>query len=555
MNRLLGLAALSVATGAFATAQSPLYSFTGANAGEQLGHTVSDIGDLDGDGHGDFAIAAPYADVDGWVDAGELRFYSGRTGLRLRRYRGDRDYQELGFAVAGLGDLDGDGHGDVAIGMNVGRFRYPGEVWVTTGRTGRILYRLSGEASYDFFGSALAGIGDVDGDGYADLAIGAPGRDDNGNNSGRVQIWSGMSRTVIHTFYGSAANEDFGFAVGAPGDVDGDGIGDLLVGAPRYDLPGKPDCGAAVLYSGKSGARLWSGYGDAAGDGFGCSVSGAGDVNGDGTPDLIVGAHRHAASAGLARVFSGRDGAVLHSWVGATAGDEFGYAVRGAGDVDGDGRGDLLVGAPSFDGPAGADSGRTHLYSGATGNLLNGFDGGSAGARNGASVASAGDVDADGFFDVIVGAPGAQGVGVAEVFSLGGVGSPSRVVYREAGCRSSDGRQPRIEIVGLPVLGGSYEGLLYGVHPNATALLNFGIQWDLPLGSLAPGCVLYAYPLDIRTAVTNGDGVARAVPFTSIPVNPSFVGVEIHHQWLVIDPANNPLGVAASNDAVVFLGR
>jgi hypothetical protein len=541
-------------------AQTPLYTVPGLVDGDRDGFRVTFVGDLNGDGYSDFAVGAPYADLFGFTDAGRLRLYSGRTGLRYRQFRGDHDLDECGYAVAGIGDVDGDGHDDVAFTQRKGRLRYFGEVWITSGYTGRTIFRLFGERNaYDYYGNALAGLGDVDGDGYGDFAVGSPGRDAGGHNAGLVEVYSGKKRTLIWQLTGTASLEDFGAALAGVGDVDGDGYGDLLVGAPRYDVPGKSDAGRASLHSGRTGAVIRTFDGFAWADRFGTSVAGVGDMDGDGVPDVAVGSPFAAGGLGRAQVYSAATGALLFDFVGSQAGDQLGASLAGGGDVDGDGIPEVLVGAPGFDGAGGIDCGCAYLMSGATGFPLALLDGESSGDGRGFAVAGGGDVDADGYADYVVGAPfrdlGGVDLGVAEIFAPGGTGTPGRVYYLEKGCPGSDGSQPRIELLGRPVLGGSYEAIVRGGLGNSPAVLNFGPPSNTPLGAIAPDCVLYTRPFDQRGAMTDADGLARVVPFASIPVIPAIVGVEILHQWIVVDPLNNQLGVSVSDAGLVVLGQ
>src|SRR5690606_11494278 len=127
-------------------------------------------------------------------------------------------------------------------------------------------------------------------------------------------------------------------------------------------------------------------YGDATGDRLGSAVDGDGDVDHDGRPDIVAGAPRFGASdSGMVKVFSGRDGSLLHAWNGASPGDQLGSAVALA-DIDGDRHADVVIGVPFFDGPAGADAGQVIVRSGASGGILQTLDGFSAGAQFGWSV-------------------------------------------------------------------------------------------------------------------------------------------------------------------------
>jgi hypothetical protein len=249
----------------------------------------------------------------------------------------------------------------------------------------------------------------VNNDGFDDLIVGAYLSDAGGSNAGRAYVYSGQSGTLLHTFTGEPGGipfgDEFGFSVSGAGDVDSDGFDDLIVGAYLNDAGGL-DAGRAYVYSGKSGALLHAFAGKAVYDRFGESVSGAGDVNNDGFADVIVGARYNSAggnSAGQAYVHSGESGALLYTFTGEAEGDYFGRSVSGAGDVNSDGFDDLIVGAYLND-AAGPNAGRAYVYSGQSGVLLYTFTADTAGDFFGISVSGAGDVDNNGFADLIVGA-------------------------------------------------------------------------------------------------------------------------------------------------------
>jgi len=262
-----------------------------------------------------------------------------------------------------------------------------------------------GQVSHDFFGYSVSGAGDVNNDGSADVIVGAPGNDMEGNNAGRAYVCS-RYWYVYWTFTGEAADDNFGYSVSGAGDVDNDGYADLIVGAP-YNDGGGASAGRAYVYSGQTGGVLWTFTGEAAGDNFGYSVSGAGDADNDGYADLIVGAPYNdvgGTSAGRAYVYSGQTGGLLYTFTGEASYDNFGHSVSGAGDVTNDGYDDLIVGSPGYDG-SGADNGRAYVYTGQLGFLYRTFTGESAGDRLGSSVSGAGDMNHDGYHDVIIGAP------------------------------------------------------------------------------------------------------------------------------------------------------
>jgi hypothetical protein len=273
-----------------------------------------------------------------------------------------------------------------------------------------------GEATGDEFGSSVSGAGDVNRDGYDDVIVGAPAYS---SSTGRAYVYlgsaSGLGTSAATTLTGEAIADSFGGSVSDAGDVNGDGYGDVIVGAAGYDA----FTGRAYLYQGSATGLATSAEttltGTAISEHFGYAVSGAGDVNGDGYDDVIVGAPLAGTTGGQASVYHGSSLGVASvataTLSGVAAGDYFGSAVSGAGDVDGDGYADVIVGASSHgaDGAAYVSYGSGSGVGAAGADVLSGTasdsrcTGGAAGF--GFSVSGAGDMNADGYADVIVGAP------------------------------------------------------------------------------------------------------------------------------------------------------
>ena len=387
-------------------------TFEGDSVTGEISAPVSDAGDVNGDGFDDVIVRV--------FDGARVvaRVLSGFDSGVLYNFSGDPPSNSFGSSLSGAGDVNGDGFDDLIFG-NIGRGENFGGARVRSGSDGSVLYDFDGDSFFGFFGSSVSGAGDVNGDGFDDLIVGAPLDNSNGSFSGRAQVFSGVDGTVLHIFDGESDGDRFGWTVSGAGDVNGDGFDDLIIGSTFVDNNGN-NSGSARVHSGLDGAVLYNFDGDSASDRFGDSVSGAGDVNGDGFDDLIVGASRDdntGFSSGSARVFSGLDGSVLYNFDGDSAGDFFGESVSGVGDVNGDGFDDLIVGA-SNDDNNGSNSGSARVLSGSDGSVLYTFDGDSAGDLFGLSVSGAGDVNGDGVADFIVGAQdgGANDNGYARLF-------------------------------------------------------------------------------------------------------------------------------------------
>lgn len=381
--------------------------FDGTAAGDNFGYSVAVAGDVDGDGLPDLISGSVWADPGGRSMAGSASVYSGVTGAVIHTFEGQfmRDY--LGKSVAGAGDVNGDGIADLIVGAYgadpVG-LNMAGSAFIYSGATGAVLHSFDGAAALDQFGWAVSGAGDVNADGYDDFIIGA-NRYDHGAlvNSGAAFVFSGVNGYLLHSFYGASIGAEFGSSVSTAGDVDGDGFADLLIGA---HLAG--GTGRAYLYSGQTGALLSTFSGTPQVLEFGWSVAAAGDVDGDTVPDVIMGADWsngvHGVEAGAAFVYSGASGLLLHRLEGLSAYDNFGISVDTAGDIDADGHADLLVGAWKASPALNTWAGEAYLFSGASGNLISRIGGESAGDNFGWSVAGGADLDGNGRPDVIVSA-------------------------------------------------------------------------------------------------------------------------------------------------------
>lgn len=290
--------------------------------------------------------------------------FSGKNGKVLHRFVGAKVGDNFGFAVSDAGDVNQDGHADVVVGApQPSYFGGPGYARVFSGLDGKILITVIGSKDGDGLGFAVSSAGDVNRDKHPDLIVSAAQIKNAG--IGYVGVLSGKDGKIIFGFSGGNKNDRFGWAVSGGQDVDADGYPDILVGAPGTDTMGV-DSGCVRLFSGKNGWILHTLHGDSAGDRFGCSVSAIGDVDKDGHADLIVGADEddnRGTNSGCARVFSGKRGSTLYSFDGDAANDKFGRCVSGVGDLNRDGHPDFVVGAPEDDNIA-ASSGIARVFSG-----------------------------------------------------------------------------------------------------------------------------------------------------------------------------------------------
>lgn len=439
----------------------PDASFLGTHPAERIGYALGGGGDVNGDGLADFLVGTFHHQTFG-QDAGAAYLVLGQSpyGHKMYdslawcgiRFLGESKFQALGFCVANNGDLNGDGFDDLLIGAPGGnpKLRAPGKVYLIYGKSTpdwgfqslpvhSANGALSGEVNWDRFGVSAAFVGDVNADGLDDFIVGAPDNDLGNNGAGKAYFFLGRNtnwpldalagQEARATFICERPDANLGFSVAGVGDVNADGIPDFVVGAPGINkvflVYGRRDTGwkynfdledqADVIFSGENYNGDMNGY----------CVAAAGDVNGDQISDILISAIHFRANgqlAGKVYVIFGRQNGwsdpnfnLLNadaSFKGELPGDMAGWSVSGAGDVNGDGCAEIVIGMfneenkKNVPGKAWLIAGKPDYWPRNTElSTLPAFIGEKNYQLCGFCVGHAGDVDGDRWSDFVVAAP------------------------------------------------------------------------------------------------------------------------------------------------------
>jgi hypothetical protein len=545
---LLTSALVSITLAGSASAQSHIQHLTGQVSGENLGRDIDASSDIDGDGVPDLVLGNPGFAAAGFASGGAA-VYSGATGAKLMQVSSDQGTFQFGNAVGAAGDTNGDGLGDFLVGDTWHELapgvRY-GRAWLFSGADGSVLYTIDATLPNDSLGNALCGLGDLDGDLKSDFAVAAYSADTGGQNAGAVSVHSGVDGHVLYTLSGPgsglAIGADYGAAIANADDLNGDGFDDLIVGAPR-ESTNSLYAGRVLVYSGVDGALLWDVAATVFEGYFGTSVAAAGDVNGDGVPDVIAGATQFPLGPGYAFVLSGVDGSLIHVVVGNQIAVLFGMAVGTAGDFNGDGKSEFMVGRAGF-------GEGVRVFDGATATELLDLQSTTVFGAYGA-VLDAADLNQDGTLDLVI---SASGVSTGPIFNHGelDVISPLALPFAPSTTEVSllDGGT-----VDFTLEAGSGEaGNLYWILGSVS-----GSTPGLPLG---PGLLplnpdpYFNFTLTqvnsalLPTSFGNLDatGSAQSSLVVTPASSPTLAGLVVYHAFAVLDSAT--FGFTAVSNAV-----
>ncbi|ODS22433.1 hypothetical protein AB835_14200 [Candidatus Endobugula sertula] len=374
---------------------------------DDLGREVNVLGDVNNDGINDFIVGAYSDKNESGIRTGSATVYSGTDVSIIYRFYGVAVGDQFGRTAANAGDINNDGVEDIMVGAPFSNMNgtNSGYVSIYSGRDGSLIYRLPGNSAGDQFGVSVKGIGDINHDNYDDVAIGAWFDDHNGIDSGTVYVFSGFDGSTLYSVNGENAGDYFAYSISRLLDINADGVDELIVGALVGDGHAT-DSGKVSVLSGVDGSEIYSLLGQDVGHKFGVSVSSIDDLNNDGIQEIMVGAtgdDSKGVQTGSVTLFSGSDGALLTKLYGDSANEEFGWRVADAGDINNDGVHDFIVSAFDDDSVF-SNAGRVIAYSGADNSVMYELNGYGSEDYLGVSLSSIGDIDNDGYADIIVGA-------------------------------------------------------------------------------------------------------------------------------------------------------
>ena len=549
MYRLTTTLGASLTLCGLAQAQDQIHHLTDPQLQARFGGSVCALGDLDGDGSTDFAVGDPGTDL---VPGGVV-VYSGVDAGESYRLASATAVNGFGMAIASVDDLDGDNVPDIAISAPGGPLSAAPNATIEffSGATGTPLPLTITGDKLSFFGASLEAIPDIDGDGKTDLAVGCPSDSTAGVEAGCVRVFSTNTGTQLYQVDGLGAGQALGMALAYVGDIDNDSVGELLAGAPagEYVLAITSSIGNYTVINPPGPARD-----------FGRSLAGLGDLDNDGVNEYAIGAPSDLAGpfqAGNVRVYSGQTGSILYTLMGDFTGDAYGTSVCNAGDVDRDGVNDIAVGATLENSGSFFPAGLVRVSSGVDGSYIYSAIGSGAGSSFGFSVTDLGDVNGDTRRDLLVGAPGAdeafvisRGRSQGTPFCFGdgsGATCPcANFGASDEGCASSVGHGASLLALGSEFVSDDYLVLMAtGARPNMPGLFLQGAsQIELPFKD---GLLCMGNPTErLEVVFTDADGTALSTSSIVTEGNVSAGDTRFYQYWFRDTGGISPCGTGSN---------
>lgn len=547
----------------------------GGQPGARYGRSVATAGDVNGDGFSDVLVGAPGYD-DGQVDEGRAFLYlgspTGPSATPAWSFSDDFAGGRLGEAVGPAGDINNDGYDDVLVGQpgwNDGVSAERGRAYLFLGGANGLpatpskQYNGFSGSPGAHFGASLGPAGDMNNDGFADMVFGAPGHSSGEAGEGEILVYAGTDNVpfsgLLFVSDSNLPGAALGTSVATAGDVNGDGFADLVAGAPYASGGGTTAAGKMFVYLGRAVPVLYGPAdtvftGGADSTRLGTSVAGMGDANGDGYSEVVIGIPGHGGGFGYAPVFAGSSGGLRQQVEGidwSSAGEELGTVVGPAGDVNGDGYADVLVSVPGAPGTP-QDGGRVIVLRGRRGgglvpqpDVLT-----VAGSVDfGASAAAAGDVNGDGFGDVLVGDPRASVIpGAEEGRAFLWLGGPSPPVLAPD--------QPFVGTQDPGQFGGAVAFLPQVDIEEFGALVVGEPLWDDPGKSDAGRILIHrgGWGTVASSAAFTRVGAAALERIGANVVDAGDVNRDTFSDLLVSSPTASPGGIASAGEAQLVLG-